>query len=245
MGHGSSARAGVAVLAAGGLVTALAACTVKQDEHNLVAGKQLFVQRCGACHQLARAETQGRSGPNLDQAFARALRDGLGRDAVREMVRMQIANPANVPPTSPIYMPPDLVRGEDAQDVAAYVAMAVANPGRDTGLLATAVKKPGTGRPAVARDGVLRIPADPNGQLAFVTSRATAQAGRVQLVMPNPAQLPHNIAVEGNGVRELGPVVNQGGTSRVAATLRRGEYTYFCSVPGHREGGMVGQLTVK
>ncbi len=245
MGSGSSARRTMSLLVAGGLVTALGACTLKEDEPNLVAGKQLFVQRCGACHELDRAETEGRAGPDLDAAFVGAVRDGLGRDAIGGMVRQQIAHPAKVPPTSPIYMPADLVKGEEARDVAAYVAAVAAQPGRDTGLLATAVKKPGAGKTVVARDGVLRIPADPNGQLAFVSARATAQSGRVTFVMPNPAPVPHNIAVEGGGLDQRGPVVGQGGTSRVTATLGPGKYTYYCSVEGHRAGGMVGRLTVR
>jgi mono/diheme cytochrome c family protein len=245
MGPRSTARRTAALLAAGGMLTALSACAVKEEEPDLVAGKQLFVQRCGACHQLARAGTRGQTGPNLDAAFARAIRDGMGRDAIAGMVRSQIANPADLPPTHPMYMPADLVTGDAAKDVSAYVASVAAAPGRDTGLLATAVKPAGGGRPAVARDGVLRIPADPNGQLAFVTNRATAEPGRVELVMPNPATIPHNIAIEGAGVREIGPVVNQGGTSRISATVRPGQYTYFCSVPGHREGGMEGRLTVR
>lgn len=245
MSPGRSVRRSVTLLAAGGLVTALGACSIKDDEPDLIAGKQLFVQRCGSCHQLNRAETRGQVGPNLDAAFRRALGDGFGRSAVAGMVERQIAHPTVVPASSPIYMPPDLVRGEAAGDVAAYVAQVVALPGRDGGLLATAVRRPGGGPPAVARNGTLNIPADSSGQLAFKTARASAPAGRITLVMPNPAPIQHNIAVEGQGVEEMGPVVQQNGTSRVSVTLRAGQYTYYCSVPGHREGGMLGRLTVR
>jgi len=136
-------------------------------------------------------------------------------------------------------------RTRSGGDVAAYVAQVVALPGRDGGLLATAVRRPGGGPPAVARNGTLNIAADPSGQLAFVTARASAQTGRIALVMPNPAPIQHNIAVEGQGVDEIGPVVQQNGTSRVSVTLEAGQYTYYCSVPGHREGGMLGRLTVR
>ena len=57
--------------------------------------------------------------------------------------------------------------------------------------------------------------------------------------------MPHNIAIEGNGVDEEGQVVQNGGVSRVEVDLKAGEYTFFCSVPGHREGGMEGTLPVK
>jgi uncharacterized cupredoxin-like copper-binding protein len=59
--------------------------------------------------------------------------------------------------------------------------------------------------------------------------------------MENPSSLDHNIAIEGEGE---GEVVGQGGTSRVTATLEAGEYTFYCSVPGHQAGGMEGTLTI-
>ena len=62
---------------------------------------------------------------------------------------------------------------------------------------------------------------------------------------PNEASIPHNIALEGGGVNEEGEVVQDGGVSEISADVQPGEYTFFCSVPGHREGGMEGKLTVK
>ncbi|MEA2126098.1 MAG: hypothetical protein QOI80_2880, partial [Solirubrobacteraceae bacterium] len=61
----------------------------------------------------------------------------------------------------------------------------------------------------------------------------------------NKSSIGHNIALEGNGVNEEGKVVSGGATSDVKVTLKPGTYTFFCSVPGHREGGMQGKLTVK
>jgi uncharacterized cupredoxin-like copper-binding protein len=55
----------------------------------------------------------------------------------------------------------------------------------------------------------------------------------------------HNIALEGSGVNEVGPVVNNGGVSTINVDVRAGEYQFFCSVPGHREAGMEGTLTVE
>jgi uncharacterized cupredoxin-like copper-binding protein len=46
-------------------------------------------------------------------------------------------------------------------------------------------------------------------------------------------------------VSEKGEVVKNGGTSSLTADVKAGEYTFFCSVPGHRQGGMEGKLTVK
>ena len=69
--------------------------------------------------------------------------------------------------------------------------------------------------------------------------------GALTIKSPNPSGTPHNIALEGNGVNEEGEVVQDGGVSKVEADLKPGEYTFYCSVPGHREGGMDGKLTVK
>ena len=61
----------------------------------------------------------------------------------------------------------------------------------------------------------------------------------------NDESIGHNIAIEGNGVNQAGPVVQGGATSKFTANLKPGTYTFFCSVPGHRQGGMEGKLTVK
>jgi mono/diheme cytochrome c family protein len=123
-----------ATLAALGAVAAalpLAACG--REEPDLSNGKAQFVQRCGSCHALSRAGTQGQTGPDLDAAFRAALRAGENRDTVEGVVREQIAN---VRRSSA--MPPDLVEGDDARDVAAYVAFATDKSGEDQGALAQA-----------------------------------------------------------------------------------------------------------
>jgi len=40
-------------------------------------------------------------------------------------------------------------------------------------------------------------------------------------------------------------VVGSGGTSEVMENLTAGKYTFLCTVPGHADGGMKGELTVK
>ncbi len=227
----------------GGIALLAGGCSLKEDKPDLVAGKQEFAEHCGACHTLARADTRGTQGPNLDEAFRQALADGMGRDGVRGAVLEQIANPARLDKKDPAYMPADLVTGDEAENVAAYVAESVARKGKDEGLLAEAVKKPGGGRPVAAKNGVLEIPA--TAQLAYEATAATAEAGPLEIRSPNPSGTPHNIAIEGGGVDEKGQVVANGGVSTVKITAKAGQYTFYCSVPGHREGGMVGKLTVK
>lgn len=234
----------IAVAAGGGLLAFAGGCSLTDDDADLIAGKKTFVEKCGACHTLARADTRGTQGPNLDEAFQQGLASGMERSGIEGAVHEQILNPAKVAKDNKIYMPPKLVTGDDARNVAAYVAEVVARPGKDTGLLAEAVKKPGGGEPAVEKNGVLTIPA--TAQLAYVTNAATGQPGEVTIKAPNPSGTPHNIAIEGPGVKQLaGKVVTNDAVSEIKTTLKAGQYKFFCTVPGHREGGMEGTLTVK
>jgi plastocyanin len=241
---GGARRLGASLLGGAALAAAAAGCggqAAAQSRDDLIAGKQLFVAKCGACHTLARAGTKGSVGPNLDDAFKRSLQDGMGRSTVRGVVEHQILYPAKLPP-GVVYMPAKLVTGQGAADVAAYVAFVSAKGGQDTGLLAAAVKKAGAGKPAVEKAGVLEIDADPTGQLAYVTSKATATPGPVTIKMANKSTVQHDIAIEGDG---KGPVVSGGGVSQFKTTLKAGVYTYYCTVDGHRAAGMLGKITVK
>ena len=231
----------------GALAAGLSACendNVPADA-DLIAGKKAFAQKCGSCHVLNRAGTKGVQGPNLDDAFRQALKDGFGRDTINGVVHDQILHPAKLKKDNPGFMPAKLVTGKAAFDVASYVASVAARSGKDEGKLATAVPAAGAGKPVAASNGKLSLPADPNGQLAYITKVATAPAGALEVDSKNDASIPHDIAVEGNGVTAKGKVVQDGGTSTFSADFKPGKYTYYCSVPGHREGGMEGTLTVK
>jgi plastocyanin len=228
----------LAIIAAGAAAVAvLSGCSAKEGSHvDLVAGKQMFVQKCGSCHVLNRAGTKGTTGPNLDEAFQQDIKDNFGEGAVRGVVRAQIKIPARGG-----IMPAGLVKGNDANDVAAYVARVAAQPGKDQGLLASAVKAPGSGKPAVEAAGKLTIPADPGGQLVYENPTANGTAGQITIDMPNASGVDHNIAIQGKGA---GKVVAKG-DSTFTATFAPGKYTYFCEVPGHEAAGMKGTLTVK
>jgi len=137
-----------------------------------------------------------------------------------------------------------IVTGEDAEDVAAYVASAAGKPGEDSGQLAQVGAGQAEGT-AEAENGVLEIPADPNGGVFYEFADATAPAGQLKIESPNEASIDHNIALEGNGVDETGDVVKDGGVSEIDVDLEPGEYQFYCSVEGHRESGMEGTLTVE
>jgi uncharacterized cupredoxin-like copper-binding protein len=241
---------GLAAVAAAALLVGASGCELKDDGNNLVAGKQNFVAKCGSCHVLKRAGTTGVTGPNLDEAFQRARRDGFGQSTFQGVVYGQILQPARTAQTDPATgkpaarMPANIFTGEDAQDVAAYVASAVSKAGEDKGqLAAVGVKR--SNEVAKAEGGKLAIPADPSGGLAYTFGSAEAPAGALEIDSENKSSVDHNIALEGNGVSEEGPVVKDGGVSTINADVKPGEYTFYCSVPGHREGGMEGKLTVK
>ncbi len=97
--------------------------------------------------------------------------------------------------------------------------------------------------PSVARGETVSLAAVP-AKLAFNTKSLKAKAGTVTLSMSNPSTFPHAIAVEGQGVDKDGHVVQHGGTSTVTVKLKPGTYTFYCPVPGHRQAGMQGTLTV-
>jgi len=87
-----------------------------------IHGKELFKQGCGSCHTLADAGTTGTIGPNLDYAFLQSRKDGLGEDTILQVVRDQMAYAVTKPSTGSPGMPRDIFTGQDADDVATYVA---------------------------------------------------------------------------------------------------------------------------
>jgi mono/diheme cytochrome c family protein len=127
-------------LAAGiAVMLAVGGCAVKHPTSNLVAGKVTFQKSCGSCHTLAHANTSGTTGPNLDDAFRQDRVDGVKSTSIQGLVNYWI----HFPNTQGV-MPPGLVKGQDATNVAAYVAAVAARSGKDTGALATAGGVTGT-----------------------------------------------------------------------------------------------------
>ena len=95
--------------------------------------------------------------------------------------------------------------------------------------------------------GALSIAADPNGALKFTKTSLTANAGKVTIQFTNSAALAHNLTIQrGSSGSILGATPTfEGGTKMLTLNLKPGTYTFFCSVPGHRQGGMQGTLIVK
>jgi uncharacterized cupredoxin-like copper-binding protein len=244
-------RGGYASLLAGSALAAaaLSGCSLKDSGTDLANGKQQFVEKCGTCHTLARANSKGVAGPNLDEAFRRSRQDGMPSSTFRGVVERQILNPNINPQIDPQNekplpsMPAKIVTGDDARDVAAYVAQVAAVPGKDTGRLAQVGAQQAQGT-AKAQNGTLDIPVADAG-LAYKYKDAESPAGQVTIVSKNPQATDHDIAIDGNGVNAKGAVVNNGGESKFTVDLKPGTYSFYCSVDGHRQAGMEGKLTVK
>jgi mono/diheme cytochrome c family protein len=120
------------ILVALGAVAAVAiasGCDAQEDA-NLDDGRALFTDKCGTCHALDEAATTADVGPDLDAAFANAREAGMDEDTIEGVVQSQIANPREADPDATnVYMPANLVTGQDAEDVAAYVASVAGVPG--------------------------------------------------------------------------------------------------------------------
>jgi plastocyanin len=99
---------------------------------------------------------------------------------------------------------------------------------------------------AAASGGTLKIAADPSGALAFTETKLTAPAGSDTVDFENASSTGHNVEIEDSSGEDVAgtDTITDGKTS-TTADLQPGTYTFYCSVPGHREAGMEGTITVK
>jgi plastocyanin len=115
-----------------------------------------------------------------------------------------------------------------------------ANPPAPT----TTKSAPATSAPATA-SSTLDLAANPSGMLMFTKNKLTAHAGKVTINFTNSSPLPHDVVLIDSSNKILGQTpVFTGGTKSFTVSLTAGSYTYYCSVPGHRQAGMQGTLTV-
>jgi plastocyanin len=94
---------------------------------------------------------------------------------------------------------------------------------------------------------VLKIAAVPDTGLEYTTDEATAEAGELTIEFENPQTLTHDVAIEDESGNQVGKteLIADSSTSADVGNVKPGKYTFYCTVPGHREGGMEGTLTVK
>jgi len=177
--------AAAALLAAGCGTGGVASSAQNPDTQN---GQQLFTANCGGCHTLAAAGTSGTIGPNLDNAFAADVKQGFPQSSIENDVLDQIrlgsgqvaTYTTNKKFTVQQQMPANIVKGQDAIDVAAYVASVAGAGGFTT-----------TGSSATAGT---------NGEAIFKSAGCSgchtlAAAGATGTVGPNLDQLKPSMAV--------------------------------------------------
>jgi plastocyanin len=92
----------------------------------------------------------------------------------------------------------------------------------------------------------VKLEANPEGQLEYTTKSLSAKAGAVSVDFTNSSSLPHNVTIESSSGANVGATPTfAGGSKSLSVNLKPGTYKFFCSVPGHRQAGMEGTLTVK
>jgi plastocyanin len=140
--------------------------------------------------------------------------------------------------------------------VAALLALVLASAalvacGDDDGTTTTDTGGEATNGAATGGGGgggsTIEIEADPSGGLAFTSDQVSAKAGEATLEFTNPQPVGHDADVEDSSGKEVAEteVITESSESVTIKDLKPGEYTFYCSVPGHRDAGMEGTLTVE
>jgi len=97
-------------------------------------------------------------------------------------------------------------------------------------------------RPAAAAP--LALAADPSGDLKYDKKALSAKAGKVTIAFTNASQVGHDVTIAKGPTKLAGTNVITNSKASVSVSLKPGAYVFYCSVPGHRQAGMQGSLTV-
>jgi plastocyanin len=94
---------------------------------------------------------------------------------------------------------------------------------------------------------IVQIETVSSSALEYAEKEVTAKAGKVSIEFTNPQSLAHDVAVESSSGELIGKteLVASGSANATIGNLEPGTYTFYCTVPGHREAGMEGTLTVE
>jgi plastocyanin len=92
----------------------------------------------------------------------------------------------------------------------------------------------------------LDVSSPSSGALSYSPNGLQAKPGNVSITYDNPSQVPHSIAVATSNGNVLGQVqpFTAGKQTVTLNNLAPGKYVFYCTVPGHRQAGMQGDLTV-
>ena len=75
----------------------------------------------------------------------------------------------------------------------------------------------------------------------FTPSAISVSHGKVTFRFTNRGKIGHDLNVDGKKT----PVINPGKTASFTVSLKKGTYTFICTVAGHAKLGMKGTLKVK
>ena len=93
--------------------------------------------------------------------------------------------------------------------------------------------------------GTVSISAAEDGSLAYEETSVSTEAGSVTIEFDNPSGTGHDVRIEGDEGDIGGTDVITDDTTTATVELEAGDYTFYCSVSGHRDAGMEGDLTVE
>jgi plastocyanin len=138
-------------------------------------------------------------------------------------------------------------RDEQRQRDAEHAEAAATAPAGPEQTTASATTTGTTTTTEAARGGAetVKVSSPADGSLVFEPSKLTAKAGTVTIDYDNPSPVDHSIAIEAGGETLDESEIAVNATLTASADLEPGKFVYFCTVPGHREAGMVGTLTAK
>ena len=130
--------------------------------------------------------------------------------------------------------------------VLALVASALVACGDDESSTTSAAEESTSSAAPSGEGGTLAVSAVPDGSFEFTEDELSTDAGAITVEFDNPSSTPHNVYIEDDSGEILAEseTISED-TTTTDAELEAGTYTYFCDVPGHREGGMEGTLTVE
>lgn len=149
-------------------------------------------------------------------------------------------SPASTQPLPTGTSSPEPAAGESASSK----APSATTPAATTPAASTPSATGGTSAAGAGATSTLKLTANPSGLLSYDTKQLAARAGTVTIVMANTSPVEHNVTIaQGSTVLGATPTFTAG-TRNVTLKLKRGTYTFYCSVPGHRQAGMEGTLTI-
>lgn len=80
--------------------------------------------------------------------------------------------------------------------------------------------------------------------VAWESTEVSVPAGTVEVVIECGPSIPHGLGIDGVQDGDELAACAGGGSGSATVELEAGDYTFFCTIPGHREAGMEGTLTV-